>query len=327
MGGFIHAFIGPEGSGKSCLMANVGLQHGVLIAADKYKRQHDNTYERYCLENPPVVFTFPGFILHSQPLMTSPTVLKKLEDEGKIWRDEDSNKPHLRLSQDIDIKDMFRNWSKYRSILMLIDETQDIMNQFTSSSIFNRLWNSGLAQRRRGGLGIGYTIQDWGWAPKQTRQLTHRLTSCFDLFWTPYGKAEGLKRGEVLRLITIDIKGFDTGYPFTVMGRKLLFGKYIWPFYNSYGAVDILRGQVQFLVKKKIEVIDMNQPKGEDPLEQAREKIFVAENARVEAEKEADVLNEMMKHGMSPRDITAAQRMMKSRADINPLTAVPRDNV
>ena len=256
MGGFIWAFIGPEGAGKSITMSAYALMHGILVAkANKYP-----TYESFCIANKPVIECFPPFQLHSADKWRS-----KLPPE-KLCHDP-SNLGKLKLSNDFDIKGWMRYevardkgtikdtavdfFEGYKNILILIDELQSWFDRYRQGSNLLRMFNGILAQRRRRNIGIMYTTQNFDWVPVDMRFLTHYVTVCKDLYWTTWGKEKKIARGEQFVLKTVDMKGFITGKEGEVVDTRILHGQKIRPHYDSFGDASIVNDIYKFVQQRE----------------------------------------------------------------------------
>jgi len=181
------------------------------------------------------VQTFPGYRIHNE--------------KGKD------------LSKYIDLHEWLSMPEFHRDTLFCADEIQNFMDSKLHNSVFSRLVGRVAMQRRKLNMGILYTVQNWQWLNDRLRWLPHLLTSCYDLYWSPWGKEQGLKRGEMLRLTTFDCKGFQTGQPWALLSQKILSSQALWPYFDSYMPVDIYEGETKFEVKRKTEVIDLRPPK------------------------------------------------------------------
>ena len=162
-----------------------------------------------------------------------------------------------KLTEEIDFSKFFANLYDYKNTVICADEIQNFMDSHLSMSMFSRLVGYAAAQRRKANLGIFYTVQSWDWVYKRLRQLTHLLSLCYDMYWTPWGKDQGLQRGEMLRLTTYDCKGFFTGKPWTMIGQKTIQAKALRPYFDSYATVDIFEGMHKYEVKRKTTVFDL----------------------------------------------------------------------
>lgn len=231
MGGFIWGFTGVEGSGKSCCMTGLALTHAQRIARENGYR----TAEDYCADpnNKKPIMCFDGFTVHGKG---------KLKD--------------IKLSDTIDTAKWLGNFGddEFRNILVCIDEVQNVMDSAQSGSVFARLLNHAMAQRRRAGLGLMYTLQNWEWLHKRLRWSTHYLSVCKDLSRTVWGKAQGLKRGEMLYMATYDCKGFITGKEWSLLKEKRVEGPKIWPHYDSYAPASLV--ETQTVIQKRVQMID-----------------------------------------------------------------------
>lgn len=231
MGGFIWGMTGVEGSGKSCCMTAIALRHASLIAQSKgYK-----TAEAYCIDekNKKPIMCFDGFEVHGR---------------GKL--------KNVKLSETIDTAQWLGNFGadEFKNILVCIDEVQNVMDSAQSGSVFARLLNHAMAQRRRAGIGMMYTLQNWEWLHKRLRWSTHLLSVCRDLSRTPWGKSEGVKKGEQLAVTTFDCKGFVTGKEWAKLGTFMVNGNKVWCHYDSFAPASL--EETQTIIKKNTQVID-----------------------------------------------------------------------
>ncbi len=155
-----------------------------------------------------VVQTFPGYFIHH------------------------ANQPERRLSRDLNLKAYLQHPYDYPNAMVDADEIQNFADSAISGAVFARLLTRVLAQRRKIKQGVIYTTQNWQWAHNRIRWLNHLLSVCTDLYWTSWGRSEGLKRGEVLQFATFDCKGFITGEAWKLISVKRLLAKKIWPYYQ-----------------------------------------------------------------------------------------------
>jgi len=136
--------------------------------------------------------------------------------------------------------------------LIDIDEVPVFFDSMLFSTTTSRLFGYVAAQRRKVGLGIIYTAQDWAWVHPRIRGATHAICTCRDQYWDPRQRSEGRKRGEFVNLQFWDVKGFFTGTPWTPGPRYTLFAHHLWPYYDTYGIVDPAEGMVQVKTKKQV---------------------------------------------------------------------------
>lgn len=162
-----------------------------------------------------------------------------------------------KLSQDLDFENFFVNLYDYKNTIICADEIQNFCDAQLSMTMFNRLIGYAAAQRRKANIGMFYTVQSWNWVYNRLRQLTHLVTLCYDMYWTPWGRENGIKRGQQLRLTTYDCKGFFTGKPWSLMSQKILHAVPLRPYYNSFAVVNLFEGMKKFEVKKQTTVFDL----------------------------------------------------------------------
>lgn len=168
------------------------------------------------------------------------------------------------ITHEVDFEKFFTNLYDYKNTIVCADEIQNFMDSHLSMSMFSRLIGYAAAQRRKANLGIFYTVQSWDWVYKRLRQLTHLVSLCYDMYWTPWGRDKGLQRGELLRLTTYDCKGFFTGQPWKMISQKLIQAIPLRPYYNSFATVDIFAGLQKFEVRRPTKIFDLRQPVEED---------------------------------------------------------------
>lgn len=161
------------------------------------------------------------------------------------------------LSKPLQIEDWITMDPDFRDRLICIDEIQNFFNSMKHMSTINYLFTNLAAQRRHRNLGILYTLQDWGWLDNRVRWLTHVLANCWDLYWSPWGKEQGVKRGELISVTLYDVKGFHTGRPWTPAGPFTLKAKPIWDCFDSFADVDMFSGLSKIDIKKPKITIDL----------------------------------------------------------------------
>lgn len=206
----IMGFVGPEGSGKSCLMTYFALKHALKGGR---------------------LLAFPGYAV----------------TDGKGHE----------LSKAIATEEWIALGPELKDVIICIDEIQNFFNSTKFQATINQLFANFSAQRRHRNIGILYTLQDWGWLDPRVRWVTHVLGVCRDNYWSPWGKEEGIGRGERLSVIFYDVKGFYTGQPWTASLPFNLYAKPIWGCYDSYCDVDIWSGMSKVKIKKPVYDIDL----------------------------------------------------------------------
>ncbi|BAZ96697.1 hypothetical protein DEHALATV1_0069 [Dehalococcoides mccartyi] len=162
-----------------------------------------------------------------------------------------------RRVKQIEIHELVTMSRSLKSVIVDIDEIQQFNDSSRHMTVINQLTGYVGMQRRKLGLGMFYTLQNWMWLYDRMRWLTHFLTICTDMYYTPWGKANHISRGKFFLLRTLDCKGFVTGKPWSDMGTKILSPIGIFPYYRSYNVIDIFEGQRQIVIKKQQDIIDL----------------------------------------------------------------------
>jgi hypothetical protein len=165
------------------------------------------------------------------------------------------------ISEPLDIDQWVTMPPEFRDLEVAIDEIQNFFNSRRHMSVLNYLFANLAAQRRHRNLGVMYTVQDWGWLDDRIRWLTHVLVVCSDLYWSSWGKEQGISRGELISAAFFDVKGFFTGRPWTPGPQFLLKARNIWQCYNSYADVDTWTGLTKVEFKKPKLTIDLTASK------------------------------------------------------------------
>lgn len=161
------------------------------------------------------------------------------------------------ITEPIEMEEWVTLPPELRDCLIDVDEIQNFFGSDRYMSWVNKLWAAIVAQRRHRNLGIHYTVQDWEDLDPRVRKKTHVLGICRDLYWSSWGKEEGVGRGELISINFIDVKGFFTGMPWTPGPSHIVRSKEIWPYFPSYGDVDIWSGMTKVEFKKPKYTIDL----------------------------------------------------------------------
>lgn len=153
--------------------------------------------------------------------------------------------------------------------LLCIDELQNHFDKMSYGDVKTRMFSNGVgAQRRKMNMGIAFTVQDINWGYGRLAWLSHVLADCYDLFWSPWGKQEGIERGELLRITFTDMKGFYTGEPMSPMGSIRLKGKPLREAFNSFKSTNVYENIARVKIKRpEVEVSFGDQTGGGDATE------------------------------------------------------------
>ena len=142
------------------------------------------------------------------------------------------------MTTPLDIEEWVTLPPELRDCLIDVDEIQNFFGSDRYMTWINKLWANVVAQRRHRNLGVHYTVQDWEDLDPRVRKKTHTLIVCRDLYWSNWGREEGVGRGELISANFIDVKGFFTGTPWTPGPSQMIRTKEIWPYYDTFGDVD-----------------------------------------------------------------------------------------
>ena len=214
------------------------------------------------------------------------------------------------LSEPLDIEQWVTMPPELRDVLICIDEVQNFFNSRRHMSVLNYLFANLAAQRRHRNIGVMYTVQDWGWLDDRIRWLTHVLIVCSDLYWSSWGKEQGVGRGELISANFFDIKGFFTGKPWTPGPQFLLKAKEIWKCYNTYADVDMFSGLTKVEFKKPRITIDLTAP--EEGEEVGAEKPLKSQAASSRAESTKEMLSDLHAKGVDVATLgKLGRRLMK----------------
>ena len=164
------------------------------------------------------------------------------------------------ISEELRIEQWVTMPEELSNAMICIDEIQNFFDSARWNAISNRLFSYVGMQRRKRSLSIVYTTQNWKWAYERIRWLTHVLGECYDLYWSPWGKTNGIRRGELVRVQFTDLKGFFTGKEYQPLGGIVLRIKPLWEHFDSFGTVDVWQG----FAKVKVNVPTLNVNFGED---------------------------------------------------------------
>ncbi|MGI2336888.1 MAG: hypothetical protein ACRKGH_09675 [Dehalogenimonas sp.] len=218
--------------------------------------------------------------------------------------------PNGQLVKEISTKSLVTELAQLNNVIVGIDEIQQFNDSSRHMTVINQLTGYVGMQRRKVGLGIFYTLQNWQWLYDRMRWLTHLLTVCSDLHFSPWGRENHIPQGTVMKMVTYDCKGFLTGEPWSQLNTALLRPKHLFPYYRSYNVIDIFEGQEQIKVKKRVTMFDLNQP-GNPSVEQLAEASQVPAGMNTPAMSHNDLGNltqALYDRGMSQSEINKLLR-------------------
>lgn len=225
--------LGPEGASKSALMAALTHVH------------RDNGGGQ--------AYAFPGYTVYTRP---------------------EEYKDQFHITETIRTEDWIRILNnneqaseQWDGTLIDIDEIQQWFPAELWQLVGARIFGYVATQRRKRGLSIVYTVMQSNWLNNRLRDLTHLVIYCFDMYWFPPMRAEGIQRGERSILTFVDNKGFFTGWPGAAMGRLHFNTKKLWPCFESYTPVDVWEAMTKVRITGRPEVeVDLHGGLATSPL-------------------------------------------------------------
>lgn len=144
-------------------------------------------------------------------------------------------------AEGLDILALYQFDARFDHSFLLIDEMQFSADARRSGSNANRLLNFVGNQLRKKSLSIAYSVQNFAWVDNRWRFQTDLLIKCRDLCHSPWGKENGVARGEQFFLQFFDLSGVVTGTPFSDSQRSFrkmrVFGKPLWPMFDTQSLV------------------------------------------------------------------------------------------
>jgi hypothetical protein len=136
-----------------------------------------------------------------------------VQDNKGIW--------YKLVSLPFDLKKFVEGNEMYWDSYILIDEGNFTMDIRKMMSNMNLGMTDVLQEGRKMNVSVVFTTINANWLdPRFTGSLLDLRVSCKDLFFTPYGKAEGLRKGHVIHWDIYDITGKYSGYPGRPLGTR-----------------------------------------------------------------------------------------------------------
>jgi len=151
--------------------------------------------------------------------------------------------------------------------VVCIDEINLWFSSMRAMSNANRIAGNFTQLIRKRNISLNYTTQNFKWVDGMIRWQTDLLVACQDIFHTPYGKEEGIGRGEYIRYITVDRSGYLTGIPYEVSGKYypgILEARPIWPYYDDKHVVDPWEAMSKVELKRQTKIVDLTGGGGEE---------------------------------------------------------------
>jgi hypothetical protein len=113
--------------------------------------------------------------------------------------------------------------------------------------------------RRKLGIIILYTTQNFGMIPPRIRFYTHTLVFCRDLYYGHQYTDEPRERGIDILTRRMDLKGFYTGREGTVGRAQVLnHANSVWKNYNTKGLIDVKWGLIKYSKQDLLNYMNAN---------------------------------------------------------------------
>jgi len=170
------------------------------------------------------------------------------------WVAKDSNN-HLYLikSEEFDQEKFAYGDMNLKYKRLLVDEGNYLADRLRSTSNKNLAMTDILQQARKFRMCVNFCTINWMWLdPRVTGSLCDLLIECNDLFYRPFGKRAGLKKGYRLAWDIMDQSGKMTGQQFNSVGSLTFNARYMWFTYNTENFVDPREARKRLKAEKKM---------------------------------------------------------------------------
>lgn len=126
---------------------------------------------------------------------------------------------------------------KYKRLL--IDEANYQADRLRSTSNNNLSVTDILQQARKFRMSVTFSTINWQWLdPRVTGSLCDLMIECNDLFYKPYGKKHGLKKGQRCTWDIMDQSGKYSGKAFSRLDSRTFESKMFWSTFDTEHFVD-----------------------------------------------------------------------------------------
>jgi hypothetical protein len=143
---------------------------------------------------------------------------------------------------------------KYKRLL--IDEGNYLADRLRSTSNKNLAMTDILQQARKFRMCVDFCTINYMWLdPRVTGSLCDVLIECTDLYYKPFGRKHGLKKGWRLCWDLTDQSGKITGRQFNHMGKTTFNSRAMWYTYNTENFVDPREARKKLQAEQKV-IID-----------------------------------------------------------------------
>lgn len=221
----------------------------------------------------------------------------------------------LPIGKSIDMMEfvqLFERESCLKNCMVDIDEIQNFLSSDQFMALYNRVISRMSAQAGKLKFGIAYTTQSWSWVDPRLRQLTALLSVCRDMYHTPFGKQNGIKRGELMSVNTYDCWGYITGQEWAKLRSYVLDIRVIRNYYEADTTVDPLEAFRKLEIKKQVNKLDLStgQPRW-NPVDEDALKDVPDDLAEVSRQSNLELIDSLAAKGVDIATLRAVAGMAR----------------
>lgn len=163
--------------------------------------------------------------------------------------------------QTLDVDRLIAWKPEYTNCWVFFDEIQTTMDRQDWQNSGAKMINQGLTVMRHRNISIACTIQSFEWLNARAQWQTDVIVKCRDLVFTPWGRANNLKPGEVINTIWLDKSGVLTGQTYEESHRYYqmkFMGKSVFNNYDTTHEFDVMALNTRYNVERPVKRIDAN---------------------------------------------------------------------
>lgn len=150
----------------------------------------------------------------------------------------DRGEPDMK-TMPLDFNTLYVMSEEYSEGTIGIDESVNIIDRRNSTSMKNKLLNGVMNQVGHRNLNVYYTVKAKDWLDGRFQFETDIEIRCFDLARSPWGRSQGMPKGEMIRLEFYDHSGAFTGHMYNHKWNYLPFKTLVWEHaHNWWDAYD-----------------------------------------------------------------------------------------
>lgn len=148
---------------------------------------------------------------------------------------------------------------EYKDCWIYFDEIQTTMDRQDWSNSGAKMINQGLTVMRHRNISIACTIQSIEWLNARAQFQTDIIIKCRDLVFTPWGRANNVRPGEVISTTWLDKSGVMTGQTYVESHRVYqmrFFGKSVFNNYETQHEFDVMDLNTKYQVDRPVKRIN-----------------------------------------------------------------------